>query len=92
MCFDECEYVRLSITVQTAALGITRYSERQLDLYRKIYRLRHVERLTFQAIAAKLNDSGTMSTTGKPFSAELVFGLHKKGPAAKSSRSVLGSA
>lgn len=69
---------RRSITIQTAALGITRYSERQLDLYRKIYRLRHVERLTFQAIAARLNDNGVQSTTGKPFSAELVFGLNKK--------------
>lgn len=92
MCFDECEYVRLSIIVQTSALGITRYSERQLDLYRKIYRLRHVERLTFQAIAARLNNHGIKSTTGKPFSAELVFGLHKKGPAAQSSRSVMGLA
>lgn len=78
------------MVIQTAALGITRYSERQLDLYRKIYRLRHVERLTFQAIAARLNANGIKSTTGKPFSAELVFGLHKKGPAAKSTRSVMG--
>lgn len=78
MFFDECKYVRLSITVQTAALGITRYTERQLDLYRKIYRLRHVERLTFQAIAARLNANGIKSKTGKAFSAGLVSGLYRK--------------
>ena len=63
---------------QTAALGITRYSERQLNLYRKIYQLRQVEGLTFKAIAARLNANGIKSTTGQPFSPELVFGLHKR--------------
>ena len=84
-----CEYLRLSITVQMAALGQTRYSERQLDLCRKTYRLRHVEQLTFQAIAVRLNANGIRSTKGKPFSAELAFGVNKKGPSGKSSQSVL---
>jgi hypothetical protein len=89
VCFDECEYVRLSITVQTAALRSAPYTERQMELYRHVLRMREVERLTYRNIASRLRASGFRSTRGKELSEELVFSIHKKGPAARSSRSVL---
>ena len=92
MCFDECEYVRLCETVQTAALRSAPYNERQMDLYRQVFRMREVERLTFRDIASRLRASGLRSTRGKELSEELVFSIHKKGPAARSSRSVSGLA
>ena len=90
--FDECEYVRLSITVQTAALRSAPYNERQLDLYRQVFRMREVEGLTFRDIASRLLAAGFRSIQGKELSAQIVFSIHKKGPAARSSRSVLGLA
>lgn len=89
MCFDQCEYVRLSVVVQTAALQSITYTERQMELYRHVFRLREIERLKYREIASRLRALGLQSIRGKQLSAELVFSIHKKGPAARNSRSKL---
>jgi len=61
--FGECEYVRLSVVVQTAALRSAPYNEHQNDLYRQVFRIREVERLTFRDIASRLRASGLHAKT-----------------------------
>jgi DNA-binding transcriptional MerR regulator len=81
VCFDEYEYVRLSVTVQTAALGITRYSNDQLELFRQVCRLRATMGLTFREIAERLKTLGYKSASDRQLSQELVFSIWKKGTA-----------
>ena len=40
--------------------------------------MRDVQKLTFGAIAQKLNDKGLVSQRGKKLSEELVFSMYKK--------------
>ena len=79
--FETCEYVRVSVTVQTSSLRSRRYNEHQLQLLREVVRMRDIQKLTFRAIARKLNDKGLVSPRGKQLSEELVFSMYKKRPA-----------
>ena len=79
MCFDECEYVRLSVVVQTAALRYSPYSEDQLELFRLVYMMRERDQLTFRVIAKKISEMDFCSALGTHFGPENVFSLYKKG-------------
>lgn len=80
--FLRAEYLDVSLTVRAFSLKTRQFAPHQLELLRRVVHLREQEKLTFNAIAQRLAERGYQSARRKPLSAELVFSMYKKRPAA----------
>jgi hypothetical protein len=71
--------VSFSVVIRTPALVSSPYTQRQIDLFRRVLALREIEKLTYCDIATRLDREGFLSPRGCPLSAELVYSIYKKG-------------
>ena len=79
--FDDLTSVVMVVKVKSKALFIGPYTDSQQRLFDRVYLLRELDRLTFEAIAKLLTKSGTRSVNGCLLGAEHVFSIYKKGKA-----------
>jgi hypothetical protein len=67
------------VKLKSKALFIGPYSNSQQRLFDRVFLLREIEQLTFEAIANLLTKLGTRSVNGCLLGAEHVFSIYKKG-------------
>ena len=77
--FDEAESVTFSLVIRTSALISGPYTQKQVELFRRVLALRELQSLTYLQIAEHLTADGFLSPRGHPLSAELVYFIYKKG-------------
>ena len=77
--FNDLKKVVMVVIVKSKALFIGPYSNSQQRLFDRVFLLRELEQLTFEAIAKLLTRSGTRSVNGCLLGAEHVFSIYKKG-------------
>ena len=66
------------VVIRTSALGITRYSESQLELFRKVLRARTERGHDYNQIAEILSKQGIKSPTNRPLTGLLLYALYVK--------------
>lgn len=77
--FDDASGVQIVVKLTISDVIQRPYSEYQKLLFRKICVLRDLENLIFKDIAEQLDREGYKSPTQLTLTAEIVFGLYKKG-------------
>ena len=77
--FDDASGVRIVVKLTVKELIQRPYTDYQKLLFRKICILHVRESLTFKAIAEQLDREGYKSPTELTLTAEIVFGIYKKG-------------
>lgn len=70
-------FLRFPVIIETQRLCVLTLSDQHQQLLDRIYSM-HVDGMSNSEISRVLNDSGVFSARGKPFYAELVFGILRK--------------